>query len=359
MDELPDELLLIILIYVPKTPSTLARLSLVNRQVNRIATPFFYEQFSSGDAFSCNRYLETISAHPTLGRQVRRLNWRGLTNWEEDEADELFTKVIAHQPNLRQVSWNNMRSIKNLASERHDYPNRAQNDPVVEERCGIKPFREGWLGHNGFSTSTIFRNLRSARLAMRHLRLSDIVWLMRIPTLRKLWLDAVTRYESEDNVPRSLEPLISNINDLDIRLHNRKLPSTEDIVSIVTACRCLTRLSLNVRIDISTMSEADGKLQKLKMAIEMHSTTLRSLFLNLEYSPSPIDQRFLPNMEMVQILSINPRSVPWLLLNTIHKLPRTIRTIRILPDQSRLLRVLLTWPTESQLPMNTALLEKC
>lgn len=362
LEDLPEELILQIFTCVPTTPSTRAHLCLINKRMNRIATPLLYHSFSSGDEFSCHRYLETIAAKPKLSQYVHVLNWLGVPCWEEDESDELLTKALMHQSNLQHVSWRNDECDfgSDTDSEGWTY---TEYDLEIEKRRSVKPFRERWLEHHGFSTSNIFQNLQSADLAMRNLRLSDIVWLMRIPTLQKLWLNAILRYDSEDRIPRSLEPHTSNVRDLSIRLYKRVKPGVCDIASFITACRRLNRLSLDSYISVlstSNANTADGTLQKLLTAIELHSTTLKSLALGSACVDSA-DQHFLSAMETLETLEtldISPRAVPWPLIRTIRQLPRTIRTIRITPENSQLVSVLLARPTDFEDTTSRAVREK-
>ncbi|KAF2849738.1 hypothetical protein T440DRAFT_469143, partial [Plenodomus tracheiphilus IPT5] len=342
LQELPDELFLHIFSYVPDAPQTCARLCLVNKRVNRIATPLLYKSFSSGNEKSCIRFAETIATRTALARHVHVLHWLGVTDWEEDEADELLTKVLTHQPNLRHVTWRNEKCFVDSDTD-SDYWTNTEADLETAKRRSVMPFREGWGELQRFSSNNIFRNLQSADLAMRRLRLSEIIWLMRIPTLQKLWLDAVLRYDSEDRILRSLSPQSSSVQDFKLRLSKRPKPSLCDIASIVVACRSLTNLSLSSQLSESTNKKENGTLQELKTAVELHSPTLKTL--EIAISGNDLNRSFLPKTERLERFDIAPGHVPWPLIRTIRQLPRTIRAIHVSPGISQSMEVLLKWPT--------------
>jgi len=84
LEELPNELLLEILTYIPWSGARVP-ICLVNRRLNRIATPLLYHELSEPQYDDLRKpygvlAYRTLSERPDLGRLVKRFDWDFMKN---------------------------------------------------------------------------------------------------------------------------------------------------------------------------------------------------------------------------------------------------------------------------------------
>lgn len=308
--DLPDELLLAILQYLPGIDlanfqlPTLISLSRVNRHFHDLVAAVLYATYNS---YFCEPYLflRSIISNADLARHVRYVDITYGENAHEQRKRYVpnAQDKKAIKDGLRASGIANWKMLASLCNTDHVELESIYTAIIMQTpKISSMIIHAGWLrsyGESGnpdwvdlFKKANLrtspglmhkFENLRSLTVELFELRLSQLAPALRTPSLRKLSLKGLVEHEYGDrNTEQALRKLIpcrcNNIEELYIK---QSILKNNILAVLVGASQHLKAFSYDITLDNTgeVFDPSDLGSKVLVEALESQSHSLESLIL--------------------------------------------------------------------------------